>query len=292
MGDDQASELFAENFPNVFRRADASSLRAQNMFLAATGTTLALVAFAALMGAIDARWSGWIGAVAFLFAIVIGALAVTQNLERTWYDGRALAESAKSMTWLYVVRGGDFSDVAKSDEDFRTNLTHVRRELELIDYVVPTGGPLITERMRELRALGFEERRDLYVRERIKDQIGYYTRRGAEHARAASRLQAATMAAQLAGLGGAVLKATGTLRFDLLGVGAAAAASLTAWLQARDHVTLARAYQLTAEELDDVLERSAHVDESAWADFARWAESAISREHVMWLARRGRRPHG
>jgi hypothetical protein len=287
-----ADTLTAEDFPALFRSADRSSLVAQRRFLTTTGAILILIAFAALMGAVAGRWSGWVGAVAFLVAIVMGALAVTQNLERTWYDGRALAESAKTLTWLYLVRGGEFGDGQSSPDDaFKANLRELRGELASIDFVVREAGVEITPRMRELRSATLEVRRDAYVKGRIEGQIEYYRRRSAEHGRDARLLFLATWTAQAVGLVGAVLKATAVLDFDLLGVGAAAAASLTAWLQARDHVTLQRAYELTADELDLVREDvPSGNDEGVWGAFAAEAEAAISREHVMWVARRGRRP--
>ncbi|MEJ7715001.1 MAG: DUF4231 domain-containing protein [Thermoleophilaceae bacterium] len=258
--------------------------------MGATAAALLLVAFAAVMGVVSAPWAGWAGAAAFLGAIVVGALAVTQNLERTWYDGRALAESAKSLTWLYVARGGDLAASPSPDDTFRARLRALRDELERLDFVIPAEGSEISDGMRELHAAPLTVRRELYMRERVGDQVAYYRRRGEQHRRYARRFRAATWAAQTLGLGGAVLKATSLVEIDLLGMGAAAAAALTAWLQTRDHVTLERAYELTAEDLDAVKEDAPpDGDEAEWVAFLADAESAMSREHVMWLARRGRR---
>lgn len=279
-----------EDFPAVYRRADRSSTRAQRHFLATTVVALALVVFAAVMGVVSASWAGWAGAAGFLGAIVVGALAVTQNLERTWYDGRALAESAKSLTWLFVTRGGDLAGPAPPDDTFKERLRRLQRELERIDFIIPVEGPDISDRMRELRDAPLAIRRELYMRSRVGDQIAYYRRRGEQHRRNALRFRAATWTLQALGLAAAILKATSAVDIDLLGVGAAGAAALTAWLQTRDHVTLARAYELTAEDLDAVKEDAPREgDETGWATFTADAEAAMSREHVMWLARRGRR---
>jgi hypothetical protein len=97
----RAPRLGDGDFPAVFRGADDSSVRGQRRFLA-TAVALILVLVAAVMGVLSAPWTGWVGAAACLVAILVGGLAVTQNLERTWYDGRALAESATSLTWLYA----------------------------------------------------------------------------------------------------------------------------------------------------------------------------------------------
>ena len=198
------------------------------------------------------------------------------------------------MTWLFVARGGDLAGPTPPDSTFKERLRRLQRELERIDFVIPVEGSDISDRMRELRDAPLAIRRELYMRSRVGNQIAYYRRRGEQHRRNAQRFRAATWTLQSLGLAAAVLKATSAVDIDLLGVGAASAAALTAWLQTRDHVTLARAYELTAEDLDAVKEDAPpEGDETGWATFTADAEAAMSREHVMWLARRGRRaePH-
>jgi hypothetical protein len=288
------SGLAKPEMPALLTCADESSTRAQRRFLVLTGAALALVATAASMGAVDARWAGWVGAFAFLAAFVLGALAATQSLERTWYDGRALAESAKSLVWLYAVRGGPFGESGlDTDQAFKRRIRSLHDELRTLDFVLPEQGAEITPSMRALREAPLKVRREHYEQERIADQIAYYRGRSQDHTRQARWFRLATAGAQALGLTGAILKATAISSVDLLGVGAACAAALTAWLQTRDHVTLARAYQLTAEDLDRVMRDGPPKDEeSAWREYVADAESAMSREHVMWIARRGRVQRG
>jgi SMODS and SLOG-associating 2TM effector domain 1/SMODS and SLOG-associating 2TM effector domain 3 len=249
-----------------------------------------LLTVAAVMGALDKPWTAWIGAGAFLCAIVVGSLAVTRGLEKTWYDGRALAESAKSLTWLFAVRGGSF---AVGDEESKSilesRLHELRDELRGLAYMPPDEGIEIAPAVRALRECSVEHRRSVYDRCRLQDQIGYYRRRGSSHSRQARRFRVAMIVAQGVGLAGAVLRALDVIHVDLLGIGAAAAASCTAWVQARDHVIAARAYELTAEDLRRVRQDApTSGDEDSWSSFVAGAEAAMSREHVMWIARRGR----
>jgi hypothetical protein len=52
---------------------------------------------------------------------------------------------------------------------------------------------------------------------------------------------------------------------------------------------LAEAYAVTAHELAAIESRiNEPTTEAGWASFVDDAESAISREHVLWRARRGR----
>ena len=63
---------------------------------------------------------------------------------------------------------------------------------------------------------------------------------------------------------------------------------MTAWLQTKQHQTLATAYTVTALELASVRSKIAYQNNEAdWAKFVSDAEEAFSREHTLWKASRG-----
>jgi len=76
---------------------------------------------------------------------------------------------------------------------------------------------------------------------------------------------------------------------DLLGIAATFAAAVAAWTQSKQFRVLTTSYAVTAHELATIISiRLPLVEkEEDWAGFVREAESAISREHSLWLARRG-----
>jgi hypothetical protein len=120
------------------------------------------------------------------------------------------------------------------------------------------------------------------------DEITYYRKRSNDHQGQARCFRVLTWSAQTLGIVGGALKAVGVLDLDLLGIGAACAAATTAWQQTRDHVMLARAYQVTAEDLEQVkADLPVGEDEREWGACVADAEATMSREHVMWTARRG-----
>ena len=84
-----------------------------------------------------------------------------------------------------------------------------------------------------------------------------------------------------------LLRAFATIEADYLSLFAATAASANAWVQMRQHRTLATSYGVAAQELG--LARAAvssAASEDEWARVVSDAEDAVSREHTMWLARR------
>ncbi|OLT10052.1 hypothetical protein BJF78_29445 [Pseudonocardia sp. CNS-139] len=141
--------------------------------------------------------------------------------------------------------------------------------------------------MRAVRAAGFDDRRAVYKRDRIQDQITWYTRRAEEHHGAAARWLAAAAAASVLGLVAAGLRMFATIDVDLLGVAAACASAAIAWNQLNQNRNLVSAYRVAARELAIIRDRIDHIDEAELPQFVADAEDAISREHTMWLARRG-----
>ena len=97
------------------------------------------------------------------------------------------------------------------------------------------------------------------------------------------------IALEVVGIAAGVLTVTGTITVDLLGLFAAATASVVAWLQTKQHETLAKSYAVTAQELAAVRSAWETVGQSEeqWAAFVDKAEEAISREHKLWRATRG-----
>src|SRR5512133_3459973 len=98
------------DFPALFRSADRESQRAQRSYLTSLRVRLGSLVLAAFGGALTLTTAGGFqvgGGLAFLaFACALGAelfLATTSPLT-TWYEGRAAAESAKTLAWRYMVR--------------------------------------------------------------------------------------------------------------------------------------------------------------------------------------------
>jgi hypothetical protein len=98
--------LGTSDLPFAFHVADKSSLRAQREMLRTTGLWLAALSLAALLGGLaypvealrmDVAGAGV--AVCFAVAMAIEVSGMRRRPERTWYEGRAAAESLKTLAW-------------------------------------------------------------------------------------------------------------------------------------------------------------------------------------------------
>ena len=284
------------NFPALFRSADRESLRAQRSYLRSLRVRLGALLVAAFGGALTLTTAGGFqigGGLAFLaFACALGAelfLATTSPLA-TWYEGRAAAESAKTLAWRYMVRGEPFEvDEPDVDKQFLAQTHSLLQDLQSLS--LSTGEPdahQITDRMRQIRALDFEERRQIYLVDRIADQQRWYSEKARWNDRRARSWVLVSIVLEIAGLIGGALKAFGWINFDLLGFLAAAAGCVMAWIEAKQHRNLAIAYGIASQELASIATELPMVSsEERWAALVGQAEEAISREHTLWRASRG-----
>ena len=284
------------DLPALHRDSDAASLAAQQQFLRATASTLLFSVGAAVFGAVEADWAGFCAAACFVGALAGSFVLLKSNPERVWYDGRAVAESTKTLAWQYAVGGGDFPRTAGSpgsDEERETDarfvaaLGEVRRGLS--DVAPVPQGPVepLTPAMRQLRSNPLEDRRAAYLADRIGDQSAWYGRKSRDNDSQRRVWSWLSAVVQAVGFLGALAKGAGLVHFDMLGIAAAAAIAAAAWLRAKDYAELARAYAIAASELGDVrVTLDAARTESEWALAVRDAEIAISREHTRWAARR------
>lgn len=118
-------------------RADALSLSGQRAYLRGTRLRLTLAVCSAILavstfsiGEID--FASFAVAVAFLVTLLIELWLLAGKPERNWYDGRALAESIKTLTWKYAVGAQPYTLTRTAEESelsFIENVESLIREM-------------------------------------------------------------------------------------------------------------------------------------------------------------------
>jgi hypothetical protein len=283
--------------PALFRAADANSTAAQQTFLRLSSAVLVLVLIAAGAAVFGRPESGTdyfaiVAAVAFAIALLLRFRLVTDQPERSWYDGRAAAESVKTSAWQYAVGGSNFrvtQDTAAADRLFRERVTEIIDEFRGRHLVPVADGSeaQITDAMRRVRSEALLDRIEAYRQGRLVEQIRWYRDKARSNEKSARLWNGVTLGLQTVALGGAILKASGVFAFDALGLASAAIAAAVAWMQTKDYVGLAEAYAVTSQELGAIETCIEGVrSEEEWSQFVDDAEGALSREHTLWRARR------
>ena len=291
--------LEEKDLPALYQAADKNSMEAQTWFLRATAAELSMVVIAATAGAFTwvaggPDWAGVIAASAFVTAIILRVYLLTNRPERTWYDGRAVAESAKNLAWRYAVGANPFRldtmTKAQADAVLVNRLRELLSGMTGLHLVPPSdAAEQISQNMRTLRTRPLQERKAVYKEGRIEDQQKWYSRKSRWNRKRARVWSAALLIIEIVGVVAAILKAAGVLEVDLLGVAGALVAAGVSWLQAKQHSNLAESYSVAAQELAAIKAQISSQDtEEAWARFVKEAEEAISREHTLWKASRTR----
>jgi hypothetical protein len=289
-----------EDYPALYVAADAASRQARMAHTRLIGAELALLVAAAasgvalsLLAGAGGGWERALPAVLLVAALIAKLANRLQRFDEHWFDGRAVAETVKSATWRYVMGvrpydGAEGAPDAALGEALRETLAarpglaaHLRR--------LPAGSrQVVTERMRQVRTLSAAERHGFYLAARVDDQEGWYAGRSQTSARAATVWFWVSLVFEGLALAAAIVVAVTGARIDLVGLLATISAAATAWTQLGRHDELAKSYGLAAHELM-VLHARLEVaeDEAAFRQGVEETEAAISREHTMWMAKRG-----
>ncbi|MFF7051001.1 DUF4231 domain-containing protein [Streptomyces griseorubiginosus] len=310
----------------MFRSNDQWALTRQSEAFRATMTqlTLLLVAtvFATLADHFDSHVLTAVSALLYGLTVVTGVVIQRRRARAHWQAHRDAAETVKSLAWQYMVHGGPFhSKVRDPDGLFNQQLEEHLRGLRRIGWKEPVperapgtnSGPVpgssgytlwdpasrhepddprhpqITRAMRAVRDKPFAVRKDIYLRDRVLDQLSWYGGRAVQARRSAALWSALTALLTLLALVAAVSRSAGLVSgWDLSGLLAASAATGVAWLETRRHHPLSFAHALVREGLETqraVLAQS--VAEDRWPQAVTDTEHLMLPQHTDWLARFG-----
>ncbi|MET8139466.1 DUF4231 domain-containing protein [Sphaerisporangium sp. NPDC005288] len=273
-------------FSPLYRDLDEAAMIGQRRYLRLTTIRLTMLLAAAFAGAFTLKWrsadvAGIIAAGAFGAALVTEVHLLGSRPQQLWYDGRAAAESAKTLIWRYVSGGRPFAKNQVSDAEADRGLAIAFREITRLlmgGRILPpiTQSAQITDGMRRIRNLPLTARRAHYLANRLGDQQNWYAQKSRWHERRANRWSVLLASLEAIGIVGGVLKGAGIVEIDLLGVCGAVIAAGTAWLEVRQHTTLAFIYALTSQAIAEIMPLDALPDnEDEWATMVHDVERAI-----------------
>ncbi len=280
-------------FPALHAVADRASDHQQSLYfglVAAEYAALLMVSVLSVNMIPDRRYIIVYGV---LLAVALATLVIRSVLkpEQRWYQARALAESVKTTAWKFAMVAKPFEHDAEDRRRLRQMLQELldaNRSLGSQFDGSRAGGDQITAEMETLRMLPRSERLDIYMRDRVEDQLDWYIRKSKSNSTAGRRFAVALGCLYVIAF--VVL----LIRLDqpgwiyahpdpliLLG------ASVLGWMQIKRFNELGASYGLTAAEIGILKSRTPEIaDDIALSIFIDDAEEAFSREHTQWLARR------
>lgn len=283
------------DFPALYNAADSASLEAQGSYFSALRWYLILLVVAAF---VSFKWPQDVyGAItsAALFLITLGILVwlKVKKPEDTWYNGRAVAESVKTRTWRWVMRAEPYNEEVSDDQAQRELLSDLKSILnqnkslsEFLEWT-PDLGEAISHKMIQLRSLSWSERLAVYKEERIDNQSIWYSKKSLFNKKKAKQWFIASIllhALAVLMLLYRIKEPSSALPIEVV---ATAAGAVLTWVQAKKHNELNSSYVLAAHEIVLIKGESVSVqDEDQLSEFVINSESAFSREHTQWTARK------
>jgi hypothetical protein len=142
--------------------------------------------------------------------------------------------------------------------------------------------------MRHAKSMDFRERMALFRELRLRDQIAWYARKSRWNATRERYWAFGIFAAELAAIGAAIWYAVNLGAWNPVGAIATVAAAFVAWAQVKRHSELSKTYRIAADDLRGLdAQFDLVTDDREVLSFVRQVETAISREHSVWLHQRG-----
>ncbi len=279
--------MIEDHFPEFHRNADRHSGTWQRCYLWSERVQLiSLLIPAGLAG----FWNpeALVVVLCFAAATLAHSFRLATRADEKWWNGRAGAESAKTISWKFVVGGEPFAvDNSQAEVELATRLTEIASKLAKLVPVSVSQAP-VSDEMRAVRHQSLDERVSLYLNERIRGQMAWYSSKSDLNVAQGKYWSLAAIATQAGALMLGIVGAANDWSFDFVGVFSAAAASAVAWVAVKQFEVLGRSYAVASNELSSIEARisSQPWDERSWATFVNEAEEAISREHTSWQASR------
>lgn len=284
-----------DNLPGLYQSADQASLDAQTTYFWGLRIYLVLLVVAAFVSFMWPTESCGALASAGLFLITLGILVAlkVKRPDDLWYNGRAVAESVKTRAWRWMMRAEPYDNHAQIEtvskqfiSDLKAILNQNRSLSEALQCNTGTKEP-ISEAMRTIRMLPVNERLEIYKEQRINNQANWYSIKSQFNKRRARQWFLASVFLHSAAIAMLLYRIKDpTLSFPVEVVATAAGAVLT-WLQANKHNELNSSYALTAHEIVLIKGEALAVHgENELSEFVISTETAFSREHTQWAARK------
>jgi hypothetical protein len=288
------------DFPNYFQASDTASVKAQKYYLNITRIDLLSMILASALAIYNYQSTESklvvyvISGVLLLIGLVLTIILKTKKYEDVWYQGRALAESCKTITWRFVCCSEYFENSLDLIEAKRRFVERIRelsdefKELSIAMNSRTLNLPIITDKMLEIRAYNLEARKDYYIKNRIEDQKKWYADKAEYNSEKYNFWFWCVIISQAISLISIVILIVNPeFNWNFVGLLTTISAAALSWLQLKQHQELKQAYTTATQELNFIVTLTDQLTtEDGFSKFVLDSENAVSREHTLWLAQR------
>lgn len=288
--------LVNENsLPGLYKSADEASIEAQKYYFCGLFFYLVFLVFAAFVSFAWPKFVEGVIASVVLFFVTLGILIFlrVKRPDDVWYNGRAVAESVKTISWRWMMRADPYSDCTdvtsvqkKLINDLKIILDQNRGLSHSLNTTAASNEP-ITEIMRNVRNCSISQRLEIYKKQRIEDQASWYSKKSTYNNKRARYCFTVSVGLHLVAMVFLLYKIKSPSSDLPVEVIATAAGAVLTWLQAKKHNELNSSYSLAMHEIGLIKAEAEFVEtEEHLSDFVINSENAFSREHKQWVAQK------
>lgn len=288
------------DFPSYFQASDTASLKAQKYYLNITRIDLLSMILASALAIYNYQSTESklvvyvISGLLLLLGLVLTVILKTKKYEDVWYQGRALAESCKTLTWRFVCCSEYFEsslDIIEAKRRFVERIRELSDEFKELSIAMNSRTlnlPIITDKMLEIRAYNLDARKDYYIKNRIEDQKKWYADKAEYNSEKYNLWFWCVIISQAISLISIVfLIVNPDFNWNFVGLLTTVSASALSWLQLKQHQELKQAYTTATQELNFIATLTDQLTtDDSFSKFVLDSENAVSREHTLWLAQR------
>ena len=286
-----------KDYPNYFIAGDRASLEAQKKYIIFTriiAILTILYASLTIYSPEDFEYKRYLYiSCMVLFALIIG-ISIFMNYKKygdTWYRGRALAESCKTLTWRFMMKSELFEgNDGFANKTFCDNISEIKNQfkdhLDLDTKYIDK--KIITDKMKYIRNKSLSKRKEFYLDNRIKNQKEWYSKKAKQNEKSNDCYFYFIIIIQSIGFLSIIpLIINPKINLNIVGLCTTISASIFSWMQLKKYRENKDAYKTALSELVMIEEKINNINkEKDFVKFVLDSENAMSREHTLWLAQR------
>lgn len=289
-----------KDFPGYYQASDSSSKIAQSNYVNIIRIDLIAMIIASATSIYNYQLTDSkmyvyvISGFLLLLSLVLTVVLKSKKYEDIWYQGRALAESCKTLTWRFVTCSEYFEESLTEIEVKERFVERIKalsnefKELRKVMNSKTLNLPIVTDKMMQLRRMNPSERKENYIKNRLEDQMKWYSSKAEFNKGKYNFWFGVIITSQAVALISVVfLIKFPDNNFNLIGLFTTIASSAISWLQLKQHQELKQAYTTATQELNFIVTLSEKISSAdELSKFVLDSENAISREHTLWLAQK------
>lgn len=220
----------------------------------------------------------------------LGAVIYQQNKNfmQGWQNTRFIAESVLTNAWMFCFKIGIYNtDEKKAKSLFIDTTDDIKNKVDLKNVYAyyDTDLPQVADWMEEAFNKNVPDKKEFYIRYRLNDQIGWYTRKAQFNRRQSERWFILSGLLMIFSILLAILTLIRIVpQYAFLAFFATIISTIQTWKQTKRFDELKITYAVAANELRSLKAKfELENDEQDILRFVEEAEKSISREHKLWF---------